>query len=241
MSARVSTHAPHGPGPGSRSQDIRSQGSGRVSGRTRLRLAQATRCEACGAALRVPYLCEGCGALLREPPGLDHFARFGLAPAIDVDLGALEARHLELSRRLHPDRAVRAGAQTQARALVLTAGLNEAWRVLRDFDLRAEYLLRLHGGPTAEQEKRTAQCFLLRQLELREELEAAQEAGDRPRLQRLLDEVQPEITATRERVRAAFLDPRFPAPELLAQVRLELNALRYWASARAELEKALSG
>lgn len=218
-----------------------AQPASRVSARTRLRMASATRCEGCGAALRVPYLCEGCGALLREPPGLDHFARLGLTPAIDVDPAALQARHLELSRRLHPDRAVRATPQVQARALVLSAGLNEAFRVLSDFDLRAEYLLRLHGGPTAEQEKRTPQCFLLRQLELREELEAAQEANDRPRLQRLLDEVQPETEATRARVREAFLDPRFPAHELLAQVRLELNALRYWASARAELEKALRG
>lgn len=219
--------------------------SGRISARLEpgrpLRLARATRCESCGAALAVPFVCEGCGALLREPPGLDHFARFGLPPAIDLDLAALEARHLELSRRLHPDRQVKKGPQVQTRALVLSAALNEGFRLLRDFDTRAEYLLKVHGGPTSEQEKRTPQCFLLRQLELREELEAAREAGDRPRLQALLGQVEPEAQAVRERVRAAFRDPRFPAPELLAQIRLELNALRYWASAWAELEKALGG
>lgn len=203
-------------------------------------LATAATCDACGATLRVPYLCEACGALRREPPGLDHFARLGLAPAIDLDPAALEARHLELSRRLHPDRLVRQGRELQARALVLSAGLNEAVRVLADFDRRAEHLLRIHGGPTSEQDRRTPQCFLIRQLELREELEAAQARGDEAALERLLaDVVAPEARAAREQVRGAFNDPRFPSPELLGLIRLELNALKYWESARQELGKAL--
>lgn len=213
--------------------------SARVHGHGR-HLATATSCETCGATLRVPYLCEACGALRREPPGLDHFARLGLAPAIDLDPATLEARYLELSRRLHPDRLVRQGRELQARALVLSAGLNEAHRTLADFDKRAEYLLRMHGGPTSEQDRRTPQCFLIRQLELREELEAAQEKGDKAALEKLLTEVVlPEGKAAREQVRAAFNDPRWVSPELLGLVRLELNALKYWESARVELGKAL--
>ncbi len=81
---------------------------------------------------------------------VDPFATLGLPRSYDVDLPAVEKTHRELSRALHPDRFVNAGASERREALSKAVEVNEAWRVVRDPIRRAEALLQLAGAAVGE-------------------------------------------------------------------------------------------
>lgn len=193
-------------------------------------------CSACEAELTLPFLCEGCGELFRDPVGgLNAFQRFGLEPSFELDLAALETRHLQLSRRLHPDRLIGKDPRQQGRALTLSSALNEAYELLRDERRRAEHLVLVSGGKTADQDKRTPPAFLMQQLELREEFEGAKERGDEALLAMGRERTQAEQRAAREAVAALFQDPAWPSAELLDAARLQLNVWKFWITFGQEL------
>jgi molecular chaperone HscB len=106
----------------------------------------------------------------------DYFERLGLPRRFSVDAAAVEREYLSRSRELHPDFHHGGTAAQQRASLELTAALNEAYVTLRDPFRRAEYLLRLLGGPTAQQEKNLDQAFLMEMLDLREQIEEAKGA-----------------------------------------------------------------
>jgi molecular chaperone HscB len=110
---------------------------------------------------------------------LDPFLTLGIKPSFDVDLAAAEKTHRELSRALHPDRFVSAGASERRAALSKAVEVNEAWRIVRDPIRRAEALLRLAGvAPGEGKEPRPDEEFLMEMLELREALAEAKAARD---------------------------------------------------------------
>jgi molecular chaperone HscB len=196
-------------------------------------------CTSCEFELQLPYLCHGCGELLREPAGsLNAFRRFGLDPSFDLDDADLEVRYLDLSRRLHPDRFLRKSPQQQRRALILSSALNEAHEILGEARRRAEHLLVVSGGKTAEQDKRTPQAFLLEQMELREAVEEAQTKGDEAALAATRERAVRERAACLSAAQTFFSDASFPSPELLERVREQLNLLNYWITLGEELAKS---
>jgi molecular chaperone HscB len=68
-----------------------------------------------------------------------------LEPRLTLDPDDLKRRFYDRSRRWHPDRFSRAAAAEQAKALDMTAVLNDAFRTLRDPVARAEYFLDQSG------------------------------------------------------------------------------------------------
>jgi molecular chaperone HscB len=105
------------------------------------------------------------------------FERLGLPRRFSVDPAVVEREYLARSRELHPD-VHQIGSDVEQRAsLELTAALNEAYVTLRDPFRRAEYLMKLLGGPTAQQEKNLDQAFLMEMMELRERIEEAKVSG----------------------------------------------------------------
>src|SRR3989440_12337539 len=146
-------------------------------------------CWGCGAA-RAPSdaLCAKCGKVQPPPPPrgvLDKFAVLGFPGAYDLDERALEESFRALSRKLHPDRFVRATPRERRFSLEQTTILNDAYRTLRDPVKRAEHLLELRGVKVAGEERRAAgepppvpQEFLEQAMEDREKLlEAKMEGG----------------------------------------------------------------
>lgn len=193
-------------------------------------------CPSCEAELELPYLCEECGELLRDPPGgLNAFERFGLPVRYELDREELEARYLRLSRRLHPDRQIGKPAARQSRALILSSALNEAYSLLKDPRQRAEHLLVSCGGKSADQDKSTPAAFLMEQMELREEVEAAQAQGDAAALARFAERAQREQRACYQALGRIFADATFPTDALLKQAREQLNVLKYWLTFAAEV------
>jgi molecular chaperone HscB len=110
---------------------------------------------------------------------VDPFATLGIARSFDVDIGAIERIHRELSRALHPDKFVGGGQSERTAALARAMEVNEAWRVVRDPIRRAEALLKLSGAGVREgEEPRPNQEFLMDMLEQREALSEARRHRD---------------------------------------------------------------
>src|SRR5919197_3804638 len=100
----------------------------------------------------------------------DHFERLGLPRRFSLDRAALEREYLARSRALHPDYHQLGSSAEQAASVELSAALNEAYTTLKDPFKRAEYLLRLDGGPSAAELKDIPPEFLEEMLELRMEI-----------------------------------------------------------------------
>lgn len=167
---------------------------------------------------------------------MNHFERFGLAAAIDLDVAALEARHRELALTHHPDRQAQADAKARIRALEETTALNDGLKTLKDPVRRALYLLKLNGVELERDEAGNGKLlppgFLEQLLELREALEEAR--GDLAKVQTL--------AALIEGKRAAVLDSAFaalralPDPTALQRATQALAQVRYFARFLEEVE-----
>jgi molecular chaperone HscB len=100
----------------------------------------------------------------------DFFTRLGLPRRFALDTAAIEREYLARSRALHPDYHRLGSSVEQAASTELSAGLNEAYTTLKDPFKRAEYLLKLEGGPSASDLKDVPPEFLEEMLELRMEI-----------------------------------------------------------------------
>jgi molecular chaperone HscB len=108
----------------------------------------------------------------------NHFDLFGLPPGYAIDGEALERSYREIQSRVHPDRFAHAGDAERRASLQWTTRVNEAFRTLKNPVSRARHLLELNGVDVAF-ETNTAMPpeFLMQQMELREALENANDAG----------------------------------------------------------------
>ncbi|WP_312982926.1 co-chaperone HscB [Atlantibacter sp.] len=114
---------------------------------------------------------------------MDYFTLFGLPVGYTIDMTSLSARYQDLQRQFHPDKFASHPQADQLAALQQSATINQAWQTLRHPLNRAEYMLLLHGFDLAnEQHTVRDTAFLMEQLELREELDEIEHAGDESRL-----------------------------------------------------------
>jgi len=148
-----------------------------------------------------------------------HFDLFGLTPAFGLDREALEKAYREIQSRVHPDRFAHAGDAERRASLQWTTRVNEAYRVLKDPVQRAKHILDLHGIDVAfETNTQMPTDFLLAQLELREELEAATAKKDTDGLDALRARLRAE-KGILERQIAESLDTRKDHQGAAGQVR----------------------
>ncbi len=175
----------------------------------------------------------------------NYFELFGLPQTYQIDTGALAERYREVQRVLHPDRFASASDRERRLSLQGATRVNEAFDTLKDPVRRARYLLSLHGVDTDAQQQTTQDPgFLMEQMELREELEAARSSPEPlVRLDLIMERVNAQIRTLVAQI-AVQLDT--PAPkhldialalvrkvQFLQKLRLEGEALE------AELEQAL--
>jgi len=163
----------------------------------------------------------------------DHYERLGLPRRFSIDPAALEAAYLDRSRAVHPDFHHGSSGGEQAASEVLTAAVNEAYTTLKDPFRRAEHLLGLLGGPTATEVKDIPPAFLMEMMELREEIERADAAG----------QTRHEGDA-KNRLNTIFagLVPLFEkaetTPAARTAIRKELNAAKYLIGLLRDLRNA---
>jgi molecular chaperone HscB len=186
--------------------------------------------------------CSFCGALLPVDQAADHFSVFGLPRRYDVDVGALEARYLELTRKLHPDRFAKADPRERRASLGRSVQLNEAWRTLKDPVKRAEYLLGLLGVEVAPEAGGKVPTELLGEiLELREALGEARLGGDDATVQKMAVEMRQRVAASLAAVgqglsESSLAESSRVAAGGLEAVARELVALRYYRRFLDEVE-----
>src|SRR5262245_55661755 len=160
----------------------------------------------------------------------DFFQRLGLPRRFSVDAGELERAYLARSRAVHPDYHLNASAGELSASLELSAAVNEAYNTLRDPFARADYLLKLEGGPSASDHKQMP-AFLAEMLEARERIEQSRgkpaevaklDAEFAGRFGGLMDQVG-GLCARYEQLPAGDAQ----RANLLPQIRSLLNAAKY--------------
>ncbi|MCC2638116.1 MAG: hscB [Moraxellaceae bacterium] len=110
---------------------------------------------------------------------INYFELFGLPPAFELDAEVLQPRYRELQRQFHPDRVAAAPADVQRAAVQKAADINTAFTTLKDPVLRARHLLALAGHPIHNESATVSDTdFLMAQMDLREQLDEAEGAGE---------------------------------------------------------------
>lgn len=158
----------------------------------------------------------------------NHFERFGLPVQFQLDLQKLSERYRALQQRFHPDRFAGSTKQEQLLSVQYSANLNEAFDTLKSSVNRAHYLLRLMGKPVDEEAQREQldPCFLMRQMELREDLDAIRGAEyPEGALEALRTEVRREISELETVISKQFAQQTDEGCDKAARLSLELQFL----------------
>jgi molecular chaperone HscB len=118
----------------------------------------------------------------------NHFELFGLTPAFAVDAAALDEAYRRVQAEVHPDRFAAAGDAERRASMQWTTRANEAYRTLKDPVQRAKHLLELQGIDVGfETNTQMPTGFLMQQLEMREQIEAAVGGKDSAALGSLME------------------------------------------------------
>ena len=116
----------------------------------------------------------------------NHFELLGLPPRFALDPASLERSYRDLQSRVHPDKFAAASEPERRVAMQWATRANEAYRTLRHPVERARYVLGLKGFDTEEESNTSMPAdFLMQQMEWRESVVQAREAGDHAGLERL--------------------------------------------------------
>lgn len=157
----------------------------------------------------------------------DPFATLGVEPRFDLDPSALERRHLELSRALHPDRFASTPAAERRLALGRAIEVNDAFRLLRDPIRRAEALLAHRGCALDERRQpKASPALLMEMMETREELSDAHRRRDHATVERLASAMRARRAEVVARLGRGFAEAEKDAV-LLEGVAQTLGELRY--------------
>lgn len=135
----------------------------------------------------------------------NYFELFDLPARFDLDPADLAVRYRQLQRLFHPDRFASASAPERRLSVQMTAQINAAFQTLKDPVARARYLLGLSGLDTGEDTDTHMQpAFLMEQMELREALAEAGQAGDAQEIEALRQRVQQQLEAKTALLSASF-------------------------------------
>jgi molecular chaperone HscB len=167
---------------------------------------------------------------------MDPFASLGAPRRFDLDLGALEKSHRELSRALHPDRFANAPASERRAALERAADVNAAWRILRDPIQRAEALFSLAGFEVGEtHEPKASPMFLMQVMEEREALAEARQARDLAKVRKLAEGARVRKSEAEAKLARRFAETATSSDELSKLLPL-LGELRFLRRFLDEIE-----
>lgn len=125
----------------------------------------------------------------------NYFQLFGLPERFALTQSTLTERYRVLQQAVHPDRFASASDSERRQAVQQAAGVNEAYRVLKDPLSRARYMLELRGAAWDDERDTVVDPeFLMEQIELREALAAARETADPlAHVERVLSQVHDDI------------------------------------------------
>ena len=196
-------------------------------------------CWSCKAeVLEGEAFCPGCRKIQPVGRGQDYFSLLGLPREFEIDPVALERHFRDRSRMLHPDRFARAEPRERRLSLEQATRLNDAYRYLKDWRLRAGYLLKLAGTDVFAEGRTFADPhFLEEQLEWREQLALANADGDADRLAALAADARERLHRLEQEVARRFADERWYS-DLNVDIARRLSRARYYDNIVADAERA---
>lgn len=167
----------------------------------------------------------------------DYYSLFDLPREFALDPAELERRFRERSRQLHPDRFARAEPRERRLSLERATRLNDAHRALKDWRLRAAYLLKL-AGQDVFGEGRTFHdpAFLEEQLEWREALGLARADGDAAALADIAARARHSLAALESEVATFFREPEWFS-ETVLEISRRLSRARYYDNIVSDAER----
>lgn len=135
-----------------------------------------------------------------------YFDLFQLPEQFNLDISQLEQHYRRLAAQCHPDKFATKSAFEQKQAMMMTATINEAYRVLNHPLNRAAYLLQQHGiNADAPEHTHFANDFLMQQIQWREQLEEARADKNITALDQLLHEIEAAQTILYQQLNQAFI------------------------------------
>lgn len=140
------------------------------------------------------------------------FDIFGIEPKFQIDKPKLEAKYVEIQKKVHPDRFASA-TETEKRVAQQWATLiNDAYQKLTDPIQRGMLLCAMRGCPIDEDSSGSiSEAFLMEQLERREAIADAKGAGDEKELETLKTAIEQEKASLLKEIGAA-LDEKSDVP-----------------------------
>jgi len=152
----------------------------------------------------------------------DYFACLGLPKTYYLDRSDLDQRYLNACRQSHPDFQMAMGQGFVQAAEMQLSTLHLAYSVLTDSYLRAEHLLELVGGPSANEHRAVPAEFMEQMFELRERLVDLNGIHDQSRFQ---DEI--EVLLQRADLNLGLGCENLSQPENMVQLREMLNQVAF--------------
>ena len=166
--------------------------------------------------------------------GPDYFRLFDFPRRYFLDTAELQARYRRLQQQLHPDRFAGGTPREQRLALQRTGLVNRAFQVLQSPVERARHLLEcagLHIDP--EQTTAADPEFLMRQIEVREQLARQRQQGDTASLEALAQQADADFSSRAQAFAAAIeggaweeAGALFLKMQFLARLGAEITAAR---------------
>jgi molecular chaperone HscB len=123
--------------------------------------------------------CPACAKIL-PPAQIDHFARMNMPCDFDLGMKKLEVAYFSLQTKLHPDRFAQKTEKEKMFSMQQSMSANEAYEVLKNPLLRAEYILKLAGVVVNSNNAtvKPSQEILIESMETRERLAEASSAEE---------------------------------------------------------------
>ena len=205
------------------------------------------------------FFCDQCGKVQPVPPHSDYFSFLGFPRTLELDGKKLENTFHQLSRKFHPDFFYNKSEPEKKLSLENTAFLNSAYRTLRDFIARAEYLLELEGEALQKNQTQPPADLFDEIFEIQETLEEFRDAHDGPedhgevlksKLQEEKKGLEGKQGVLEERLKALFkewdqlqegLSPSMERKTLLKKMREILSHRSYMITIIRDLDRGLAG
>jgi len=177
---------------------------------------------------------EGEDLALVELPR-NYFELFDLPVSFSLDARRLAERYRDLQVATHPDRFGVSPEMAHAVPLRVSSQVSEAYRILKDPQERARYLLTLHAGERgADSAASPDGPFLVEQMELRQSLSEAQSSPNpRAALATILTQLAEQHLALDKELACLFADP---CSENLEAAREILRKLQFLDLCRRDAE-----
>jgi molecular chaperone HscB len=135
----------------------------------------------------------------------NHFELLGLPVRFAIDLDMLDQHFRKIQSEVHPDRFVTSTPAERLRSMQLATQANEAYQTLKHPTARARYLLKIQDIDTQEESNTAMPAdFLMLQMEWREAIEEADDAGDVDALDHLLQQMRQQAKALHEDLHVAL-------------------------------------